>query len=98
MAKKPRPRLLEPAKLDEELSKLDAAGLMHRAEVIYKSGVQPHPGPYKEGNPEWRAWIEWYGKVAGKVTGGTGRRLETIAKIAMLTKDPKVAQWRRNWP
>jgi hypothetical protein len=95
LSKRPHPRLLEAALLDEDLSKSDLAALIKRAEGIYKRGVQPHPGPYKEGNPEWRAWVEWYGKVAGGVTGGTGRRLETIAKIAMLTKDPKVTQWAK---
>ncbi len=95
LAKRSRPRLLETARMDDRLHGKDTTALVKTAEGIHKRGVPPHPGPYQPGNPEWRAWVEWYGKVAGKITGGTGQRLETIGKIAMLTRDPQVIQWAK---
>ncbi|NUQ64232.1 MAG: DUF4962 domain-containing protein [Pirellulales bacterium] len=91
-----RPRLLEYAKIGQppvtaERKKQLAAS----AEKLLKSGVAEHPGPHVPGDPRWPTWIDWYGKVAGKITGGTGRRLQTIAQYAMLTGDPQVVEWTK---
>ncbi len=64
-------------------------------EKLYQQGVLEHPGPHVPGDPRWPTWIDWYGKVAGGITGGTGRRLERIASYAMLTGDPRVTQWAK---
>ena len=68
---------------------------MRNAKKVYDQGVPEHPGPHVEGDPRWPTWIDWYGKVAGRITGGTGRRLQRIAGYAMLTEDPQVIQWTK---
>jgi hypothetical protein len=57
--------------------------------------VPEHPGPHVPGDPRWPTWIDWYGKVAGGITGGTGRRLEQLGRFAMLTGDPRVTEWAK---
>ena len=92
----PRPRLLPYAKISEpNLTDQRKAQLVENARKIHDEGVQPHPGPHEPGDPRWPTWIDWYGKVAGKITGGTGRRLQRIAGYAMLTGDPQVIQWTK---
>jgi hypothetical protein len=96
LAKKPHPRLLELAKVDQpEVTEARKAQLVRSAESLYKQGVPEHPGPHVPGDPRWPTWIDWYGKVAGGITGGTGRRLQTLAQYAMLTNDPQVIGWTK---
>jgi len=96
LAKQPHPRLLELAKVDQpEVTEARKAQLVRSAESLYKQGVPEHPGPHVPGDPRWPTWIDWYGKVAGSITGGTGRRLQTLAQDAMLTGDPKVIGWAK---
>ena len=125
LAKKPHPRLLPFAKIDQpELTAQRKAQLKKSAKriretptstyravpgnvsaaekeypgpdgarvVLGRTGVQVHPGPHVKGDPRWPTWIDWYGRVAGRITGGTGGRLERIAQYAMLTQDPEVIQ------
>ncbi|NOZ20303.1 MAG: DUF4962 domain-containing protein, partial [Planctomycetes bacterium] len=63
--------------------------------VLGRTGVQVHPGPHVKGDKRWPTWIDWYGKVAGGITGRTGRKLQRIAQYAMLTQDPEVIQWAK---
>ncbi len=92
----PRPRLLPVAKLAEpNVSEERRAQLVKNAKKLYDQGVPEHPGPHVPGDSRWPTWIDWYGKVAGKITGGTGRRLELIAGYAMLTQDPQVIEWTK---
>ena len=96
LANCPRPRLLPVARLAEPgLSDTRKKQLVASAEKLYQQGVPEHPGPHVPGDPRWPTWIDWYGKVAGGITGGTGRRLERIASYAMLTGDPRVTQWAK---
>jgi hypothetical protein len=96
LAKTPRPRLLAWAKLGQpSLTAKRKAQLVRSAKKLHDRGVQKHPGSHVPGDPRWPTWIDWYGKVAGRITGGTGRRLERIARHAMLTKDPQVIQWAK---
>ena len=91
-----RPRLLPYAKISEpNLTDERKARLVENARQVHKQGVEPHPGPHEPGDPRWPTWIDWYGKVAGKITGGTGRRLQRIAGYAMLTDDPQVIRWTK---
>ncbi|NLY02127.1 MAG: DUF4962 domain-containing protein [Rhodopirellula sp.] len=91
-----RPRLLECAKIGEPpLTDERIKQRIASAEKLFKTGVPEHPGPHVPGDPRWPTWIDWYGKVAGKITGGTGRRLQTIAQYAMLTGDPQVVGWAK---
>ncbi|MDD4267701.1 MAG: DUF4962 domain-containing protein [Pirellulaceae bacterium] len=92
----PRPRLLPVARLAEpSLSDTRRKQLVASAEKLYQQGMPEHPGPHVPGDPRWPEWIDWYGKVAGGITGGTGRRLERIATCAMLTGDARVNQWAK---
>lgn len=96
IAAKPRPRLIEFARLREPgLSDKRKADLVKSAKKLYERGVPEHPGPHVPGDPRWPTWIEWYGKVAGSITGGTGRRLEDLGRAAMLTADPQVIGWAK---
>lgn len=96
LAGRPRPRLLPVARLAElDLTDARKQQLVKNAEKLYKRGVPEHPGPHVPGDPRWPTWIDWYGKVAGGITGGTGRRLEQIGAYAMLTGDPQVIQWAK---
>ncbi|MEW6355531.1 MAG: DUF4962 domain-containing protein [Planctomycetota bacterium] len=63
--------------------------------ILGRTGVQVHPGPHEQGDKRWPTWIDWYGRVAGRITGGTGRRLENIGRYAILTQDPEVIQWAK---
>jgi len=92
----PRPRLLPMAKVDEpEVTAQRKAQLVKLAKGIYRRGVPEHPGPHVPGDPRWPTWVDWYGKVAGGITGGTGMRLQKIAGYAMLTRDPQVIAWSK---
>ncbi|MGE4563612.1 MAG: DUF4962 domain-containing protein [Victivallaceae bacterium] len=83
IAATPHPRLRELA-LSDNNGNPDA--LTPEAEKILKYHIPPNPEPYKEGaDPNIRAWIEWYGKVAGGVTAATGNKLITIGQAALLT-------------
>ncbi len=96
LAGRARPRLLPVARLSEpNVTEQRKAQLVRIAEKLYREGVPEHPGPHVPGDPRWPTWIDWYGKVAGRITGGTGRRLERIAGYAMLTQDPQVIAWTR---
>jgi hypothetical protein len=84
-----RPRLLPLAKVDQpEVTPKRRAELIKMAAKLYQRGVPEHPGPHVPGDPRWPTWIEWYGKVAGGITGRTGRQLQSLAQYAMLTGDP----------
>ncbi len=96
VARLPRPRLLPYARIAEpDLAKRSPGDLKRLARRYYREGVPKHPGPWVKGDPRWPTWIEWYGKVAGRITGGTGRRLERLAYCAMLTRDPEIIQWTK---
>ncbi|NLS94931.1 MAG: DUF4962 domain-containing protein [Planctomycetaceae bacterium] len=96
LAARPRPRLMPVARLDEpDLTDAQKAQLVKNAEKLYRQGVPEHPGVHVPGDPRWPTWIDWYGKVAGGITGGTGRRLENLGGYAMLTGDPQVTQWAK---
>jgi len=71
------------------------AQLVRNAKKLYDRGVPEHPGPHVPGDPRWPTWIDWYGKVAGGITGGTGRRLQRIGGYAMLTQDAQVIGWAK---
>lgn len=97
LASKQRPRLIEWARLKEpNLTDRRKADLLKSAKKLYERGVPEHPGPHVPGDPRWPTWIEWYGKVAGGITGGTGRRLEDLARGAMLTADPQAIGWAKD--
>ena len=73
LASRPRPRLLPVARLTEpNLTDARKKQLVKNAEKLFKQGVPEHPGPHVPGDPRWPTWIDWYGKVAGGITGGTG--------------------------
>ena len=96
LATSPRPRLLPVARLAEaDLTDARKTQLIHNAEKLYKQGVPEHPGVHVPGDPRWPTWIDWYGKVAGGITGRTGRRLEQIGRYAMLTGDSQVTAWAK---
>ena len=90
----PHPRLARP---DPELSPERRAQLVKQAADLARQGVPDDPPPYAEGNPEWPTWIEWYGKVHGKITSATGSRLEQMGRIYAQTKDQQVRD-RSPWP
>jgi hypothetical protein len=91
ITRRPRPRLLPLAKVDQpEVTPQRRAELVKLAAKIFKRGVPEHPGPHVPGDPRWPTWIDWYGKVAGGITGATGRRLQSLAQYAMLTGDAEV--------
>ena len=96
LADRPRPRLLPVARRAEpNLTEARKTQLVKNAEKLYKQGVPEHPGVHVPGDPRWPTWIDWYGKVAGGITGRTGRRLEQIGGYAMLTGDPQVTAWAK---
>jgi len=96
LAGRPRPRMLPVARLAEpNLTDARKKQLVKNAERLYRQGVPEHPGPHVPGDPRWPTWIDWYGKVAGGITGGTGRRLEQIGRYAMLTGDSQVIGWAK---
>ena len=96
LARKPRPRLLDAAKIDRpEVTDERRSQLLRSAKRLYEQGVPEHPGPHVPGDPRWPTWIDWYGKVAGRITGGTGRKLQNMGRYAMLTKDAQVIQWAK---
>ncbi|MFH1920510.1 MAG: DUF4962 domain-containing protein [Planctomycetota bacterium] len=96
LARMVRPRLLPLAKLGEpDLSESRKTQLARAAKKLFDQGVPEHPGSHVPGDPRWPTWIDWYGKVAGRITGGTGRRLQQLAADAMLTGDPEVIRWTK---
>ena len=97
LARRPHPRLLPLARLGQaEVTPERRKQLVKEAQKIFRRGVPEHPGVHVPGDPRWPTWIDWYGKVAGNITGGTGRRLQFIAQYAMLTRDPQVIGWARD--
>lgn len=93
----PHPRLIGWARMSEpNLTEARKAELLKSARKIHERGVPEHPGPHVEGDPRWPTWIEWYGKVAGSITGGTGRRLEDLGRYAMLTGSPEAIGWAKD--
>lgn len=97
LAAAPHPRLLPSARRREpELTEKRRAQLLQTARKLFEQGVPEHPGPHVEGDPRWPTWIEWYGKVAGSITGGTGRRLEEAGRIAMITGDAQAVSWAKD--
>lgn len=96
LACRSRPRLLAVARLAEpNLTESRKEQLVKNAKKLFEQGVPEHPGPHVPGDPRWPTWIDWYGKVAGGITGGTGRRLERLGSYAMLTGDPRVLAWAK---
>lgn len=96
IAQRRRPRLLPLAKVDQpEVTPKRRAELVKMARKIFQRGVPEHPGPHVPGDPRWPTWIDWYGKVAGGITGSTGRRLQTLGQYAMLTGDPEAIGWAK---
>lgn len=96
LAEKARPRLLEWARMKEgSLTDPRRGELLKSAKKLFGRGVPEHPGPHVPGDPRWPTWIEWYGKVAGGITGGTGRRLEDLGRAAMVTGDAEAIGWAR---
>lgn len=85
-----RPRLQR--RLRPQGQPLDAAErerLLRWAQDALRQGVPEHPGPYREGDPRWPQWIDWYGQVADQVTSRTGSRLRTAGQAAILTGAPE---------
>jgi hypothetical protein len=92
----PRPRLLAVAKIGQpDVTPQRKSQLVKLAKKLYDRGVPEHPGPHVAGDPRWPTWIDWYGKVAGGITGGTGRRLQQIGQYAMLSGDRQVIAWAK---
>lgn len=96
IAATPHPRLIDFARLKEpNLTDQRKSALLKSAKRLHALGVPDHPGPHVPGDPRWPTWIEWYGQVAGRITGGTGRRLEDLARCAMLTANPDAIEWAK---
>ena len=95
LARSPHPRLMDAEKERAKLSDAERQRLIGRAERIYRQGVPDDPPVWKEGDPRWPTWIEWYGKVHGGITSRTGRRLQEMGRICILTGDRRVIQWTR---
>ncbi|MCD6352456.1 MAG: DUF4962 domain-containing protein, partial [Armatimonadetes bacterium] len=95
LARRPHPRLLDPKAARRGLSKDDLADLVRKAERSYKQGVPDDCPVWVKGDPRWPTWIEWYGKAHGGITSRTGNRLEDMARICIITNDPKVREWTR---
>ena len=81
-----RPRVIPDGPASED----ERERLIKQAESLARQGVPDDPPPYAPGNPDWPTWIDWYGKVAGGITGATGRRLQQMARIYVQTADPEV--------
>ncbi len=85
----PRPRLFRRIRPDgKPVSPAERDRLVRRARSWAEQGVQEHPGPFRKGDPRWPNWIDWYGKVAGRITNRTGSRLRRTAEAAILTRHP----------
>jgi hypothetical protein len=96
IARRPHPRLLPLARVDQpEVTAKRRAELVKTARKLFQRGVPEHPGPHVPGDPRWPTWIDWYGKVAGGITGSTGRRLQSLAQCAMLSGDPQATEWAK---
>ncbi len=95
LARRPHPRLIDVAAERRALSAADRQRLVARAERLHREGVPDDPPVWVKGDPRWPTWIEWYGKVHGGITSRTGRRLQEIARICMLTGDRRVIEWTR---
>jgi len=91
----PRPRVIDLDAARKEHAGKNAATLVKSAEKIHRSGVPSDPPRYAPGNPDWPTWIDWYGKVHGGITSRTGRKLQQIAQLAALTRDPQVLAWTK---
>ena len=83
----PRPRLKKLAAYWNP----DLAALTRQGKALLKLQIPPNPEPYKEGaDPNIRAWIEWYGKIAGGVVSRNGGKLQAAGQAAILTGDPEL--------
>ncbi len=81
-AARPHPRFRELAAFLQP----DAEAAERSAAALLAFEVPPNPEPYKEGaDPEIRAWVEWYGKVAGGVIAATGNKLRNVALGALVS-------------
>lgn len=70
-----------------ELSDSERQQLISEAQELIRQGVPEDPPPFVEGNPDWPTWIDWYGKVHGKITSATGARLQKLGTIYALTRE-----------
>jgi hypothetical protein len=95
IAVSPRPRVIDLGAARKEHVGKDRAALVKSAEKLHRSGVPSDPPRYASGNPDWPTWIDWYGKVHGGITSRTGRKLQQIAQLAALTRDPQVIAWTK---
>ncbi|MFZ2640394.1 MAG: DUF4962 domain-containing protein, partial [Verrucomicrobiia bacterium] len=95
IAASPRPRVIDLDAVRKELGGKNPAALVKSAENIHRGGVPADPPRYAPGNPDWPTWIDWYGKVHGGITSRTGRKLQQIAQLAALTRDPQVIAWTK---
>ncbi|MBM3890616.1 MAG: DUF4962 domain-containing protein, partial [Verrucomicrobia bacterium] len=95
IAASPRPRVIDLDPARKEHAGKDRAALVKSAEKIHRGGVPSDPPRYAPGNPDWPTWIDWYGKVHGGITSRTGRRLQQIAQLCALTRDPQVIAWTK---
>lgn len=66
------------------------ADLLSQFDGYARQGVPDDPPAYAPGNPNWPTWIDWYGKVAGGITGATGRRLQLMAECYARTREPRL--------
>ncbi|MST99536.1 DUF4962 domain-containing protein [Victivallaceae bacterium BBE-744-WT-12] len=83
LAATPHPRLLPLARYYAEIN---GTNQEKTAEKLLNFTVPPNPEPYREGaDPNIRAWVEWYGKIAGGVISSTGNKLSIVGQSAMLT-------------
>lgn len=90
-----RPRVIDLDVTRKQHAGRSTESLRKKAEGIRRGGVPPDPPRYAPGNPDWPTWIDWYGKVHGGITSRTGRRLQQIAELAALTRDPQITAWTK---
>lgn len=88
IAAKAHPRVI-PLAPDDGKTRED---LIRQFESYARTPVPDDPPAYAPGNPDWPTWIDWYGKVAGGITGGTGRRLQLMAQYCVQTGEPRLRQ------
>ena len=93
LSRRPHPRLVDRTAGAPKPEEIPA--LVKQAEGFYRQGVPEDCPIWKEGDPRWPTWIDWYGLAHGKITSATGMRLQRISRIAMLTGDAKVLAWTK---
>lgn len=93
----PRPRLLPRIRPTlAPVSDTEKQSLIKQAESAARQGVPEHPGPYREGDPRWPQWIDWYGQVADHVTSRTGSVLYRAGRAAILSQDAEAINAARD--